>query len=595
MTDFLLKSTLCLGLLFAVYFFLLEKEKMHHFNRFYLLFSLIFSMVIPFVSFEIYVETIQAIQKNTIQAFPVSSVIIEEETNYLPFIVWSTYGLITIILAFRFSINLIKIQRKINSNTKEPFQNSTLVLLDEQVLPHTFLNYIFINKNDYENRKIEDELFMHELTHVRQKHTLDILFIEILKTIFWFNPILIFYKKAIQLNHEFLADEKVVKSYNNVPFYQNLLLEKASWNNNFYLASNLNFLVTKKRLIMMTKTTSTKIMLLKKIALLPLFTGLIYFLCIETVAQQKIETINQEPKISDKTKDAYFAGVRIKVYKNGSKSKTGIIRDEVILDKLYEELTPEEKERYLLKWFVPKAIEKKSPSQKELDDYKNSAKFAIWIDGKNVPNAELNKYKPSEIAYFSGSSVLKNARTKKHPQPFQFWFYTHSYFDKNEMGKQQEKYGSDLIEIFENYKDNKGNKQTVIKNSDSNANVSQKETNTVTGKQELTLQELPKNNSDVYMAVEKKPEFPGGIQAFYDFVAKNYKMPEGKSINGKIFIQFIIEIDGSLSEIKAIRDIGNGTGEEGIRILKMSPKWIPGEQDGKPVRVQYSLPITISS
>jgi len=128
-----------------------------------------------------------------------------------------------------------------------------LILVEEKILPHTFLNYIFINKNDYENRKIEGELFTHELTHVRQKHTLDVLFIEILKTIFWFNPLLIFYKKAIQLNHEFLADEKVVTSYKNVPFYQSLLLEKASWNSNFYLASNLNFLVTKKRLIMMTK------------------------------------------------------------------------------------------------------------------------------------------------------------------------------------------------------------------------------------------------------------------------------------------------------------------------------------------------------
>ncbi|WP_051197367.1 M56 family metallopeptidase [Flavobacterium soli] len=567
MTDFLLKSTLCLGLLFAVYFFLLEKEKMHHFNRFYLLFSLVFSMVIPFISFEIYVETIEVIQQNTIQAFPVSSVIIEEETNYLPLILWSIYVLITTILVLRFSINLIKIQRKINSNIKEVYQNSTLVLLDEKVLPHTFLNYILINKDDYENRKIEDELFTHELTHVRQKHTLDILFIEILKTIFWFNPILMFYKKAIQLNHEFLADEKVVKSYNNVPFYQNLLLEKASWNNTFYLASNLNFLVTKKRLIMMTKSTSAKIMLLKKVALLPLFTGLMYFICVETVAQQKIETINQESKISDKTKDAYFAGVRIKVYKNASKTKTGTIRDEIILDKLYEELTPEEKEKYKMWLHIPKPFQKKSPTKKELDDYKNSVKFAIWIDGKNVPNSDLNKYKHEDIAYFSGSSVLKNARTKKHPQPFQFWFYTHSYFDKNEMGKQQEKYESDLIEIFENYNDRKGNKQTVVN--------------------------LKK--SDVYSNVEKKPTFQGGLEKFYEFIGQNFKVPDVKNLEGKLITEFIVETDGSLSEIKVLKDIGHGTAEEAIRVLKSSPKWNPGEQDGKPVRVMYSLPISITT
>jgi hypothetical protein len=136
---------------------------------------------------------------------------------------------ITTVLLSRFIVHLIKIQQKTKRNPKQNFHNSTLVLLEENVLPHTFLHYIFINKSEFEKSAIEAELYTHELTHVRQKHTLDILFIEILKTIFWFNPILIVYKKAIQLNHEFLADEKVVKSYNNVPFYQKLLLEKASW------------------------------------------------------------------------------------------------------------------------------------------------------------------------------------------------------------------------------------------------------------------------------------------------------------------------------------------------------------------------------
>jgi beta-lactamase regulating signal transducer with metallopeptidase domain len=73
-----------------------------------------------------------------------------------------------------------------------------------------------------------------------------------LKSTVWFNLIFIFYKRAIQLNHEFLADEKVVKSHNDVPFYQNLLISKANANSTYY-SSNLNYSVTKKRLIMMTK------------------------------------------------------------------------------------------------------------------------------------------------------------------------------------------------------------------------------------------------------------------------------------------------------------------------------------------------------
>lgn len=466
MEDFLLKSSVCLAFLFGIYYLILEKEKMHHFNRFFLLFGLLLSLTIPFITITVYQEIVPVEVPIILEQAPMQiPVFVEESTNYFPLIFWTSYALITLILAIRLCLNLNKIRTKIKNNKKEKINGATLVLVEEKILPHTFLNYIFINKEDYENRNIEEELYTHELTHARQKHTLDILFIEVLKTIFWFNPILIVYKKAIQLNHEFLADEKVVESYNNVPSYQNLLLEKASWNSNFYLASNLNFLVTKKRLIMMTKTTSRSRALLKKLVLLPVLAGLAFVLCIETsAAEAKPEVwVNGEPvKNSDMNKPishwkkeqtnqaAYFSGVRFIIYKYGIQTKKGVKGKELLFDKVYEELTAEDKE--LLKpWFllVPKGYAKKSPSQKELDAFKDSNNYAIWIDNVNVKNSELNKFKSADIAYFSGSRVLKNAQTKKHPQPFQYKFYTHDYFDKKGMGKAPEKYPLDKMEIFE--------------------------------------------------------------------------------------------------------------------------------------------------
>jgi hypothetical protein len=225
------------------------------------------------------IEVIEEIARPILQngAIPINqgSIVIVEETNYLPILLWSIYGLVTTLFIIRFLSNLLKIISKIKSNKRVDYKNATLVLLKEKVLPHTFLNYIFINEIDFNNQKIEAELFSHELTHVTQNHTFDVLFIEILKTIFWFNPIYIFYKKAIQLNHEFLADEIVVNSYNNIPFYQNLLLSKANDNRPLYLTSNLNYLLTKKRLIMMTKTKSQTKSVLKQILLIPFIFGLI--------------------------------------------------------------------------------------------------------------------------------------------------------------------------------------------------------------------------------------------------------------------------------------------------------------------------------
>ncbi|PKB17248.1 energy transducer TonB [Flavobacterium sp. 5] len=95
--------------------------------------------------------------------------------------------------------------------------------------------------------------------------------------------------------------------------------------------------------------------------------------------------------------------------------------------------------------------------------------------------------------------------------------------------------------------------------------------------------------------IEQKPEFPGGIEKFYQFVGKNYQAPEEEGLKGKVYVTFVVEKDGSLTDIKVIRDIGYGTGKEAIRVLNKCPKWLPGEQNGKKVRVLYSLPITIQS
>ncbi|MDI1316155.1 M56 family metallopeptidase [Flavobacterium sp.] len=647
MIDFIIKSTVSLAAFLAFYDLVLEREKMHHFNRFYLLISVVISLAIPFVTYEIIeiIPVVQNVESVNLEIPPTAldenpilenAIPLKETINYIPSLLWSLYGIITTLFLFRFTKNIWKLIQKSKTKATVNYKNATLILVEEKTLPHSFLNFIFINFDDYNNRTIEDELYTHELVHVTQKHTLDILFIELLKCIFWLNPLVYFYKKAIQLNHEFLADEAIVKTYNDVPFYQNLLLQKSSTIQTIYLASNLNYLVTKKRLLMMTKSTSQKIAILKKIAIIPILGGLVYIFCIKVVAQEKVigtysKNNNLEITDKDKIRDSYYSGVYVKiiderinrrdvtlyeklslddkrkylsfipgkrvekeipvevfellktennyividgkvsnkeeikkhkrndfsyftkssvsikgeknatkyhyalftksfydkniknshlhftqdtviighsVYRNSIKDeilkkskidtiisqKTGndeynlyindnndksespkkqekkttqtvkeadyfqgvqfILRDggkngKIIIDKVYEELTEDDKEKlgkYI--FLIPKPFQKMSPTQKEMEDFKNSKKYAIWIDGKNVPNDYLNKYKPNEIAHFSGSVILKNARSKKFPQPFQYWFSTHKYFEDTKMGVQQTKYGGDKVEVW---------------------------------------------------------------------------------------------------------------------------------------------------
>jgi periplasmic protein TonB len=95
--------------------------------------------------------------------------------------------------------------------------------------------------------------------------------------------------------------------------------------------------------------------------------------------------------------------------------------------------------------------------------------------------------------------------------------------------------------------------------------------------------------------VEVKPEYPGGMEAFYKFIAKNFKAPEEEGLDGKILTTFVIEVDGSVAEIKVLQDIGFGSGAEVLRVLAMSKNWIPAKINGISVRVLYQFPITIKS
>ncbi|PQJ77415.1 hypothetical protein BTO16_16440 [Polaribacter glomeratus] len=281
----------------AFYHFILEKEKMHTFNRFYLLGSILFSFLAPL--YIIYNDVAAVIAEPiTGQGFySFENTIIEESINYTKLFV-GFYLFVSSIFLMRFGRNLFMIINKIGKNTKVKYQKALLVLVDDKVLPHTFWNYIFINKNDYENQKIEQELFTHELTHVTQKHTLDVLILEVIQILFWINPFFILLKKAVQLNHEFIADETVIHQHKNTFQYQHILVKKAAWKNEYYLASNLNYSLTKKRLLMMTtKSSSTKI-LLKKLAVIPLLTGLIFLFAERVEAKdstpKNLETINEQ-------------------------------------------------------------------------------------------------------------------------------------------------------------------------------------------------------------------------------------------------------------------------------------------------------------
>lgn len=251
----------------------LQKEKMFRFNRFYLLTALIFSYAIPFV--KINLPTISEQKDQLIfDEIPTQQLIQNANpTSQFDWInlIFLAYFLVSILLIIKLIISIRKIinLKGIDIN----YQNQKVKLLEKNLPPFSFWNKIYLNKNYFENGQIDNRIFQHEKTHVTQKHSLDILFLEILKVIFWFNPALYIYKKAMSDNHEFLADNSIILQNTDVKDYQRLILSEMLQTQNISLTHQFNYNNTKKRFIMMT-TKKSKFEKVKKILAASAFAGL---------------------------------------------------------------------------------------------------------------------------------------------------------------------------------------------------------------------------------------------------------------------------------------------------------------------------------
>lgn len=281
MITYILESTLSLAVLFGLYWLLLRKEKTFVFNRFFLIFAVAFSLAVPFITIPVYAHQDKAtpgfvteiengiskfgsVQNVTGQDMPSNS---ESVVDQVPDLTrpQSSHPDVSVILniiylsglilfLFRFLNNIRIIFRKARSNEKIHAEGYRIVLIPDQGNPYCFLNTIFLNRNDFVDGNMDRVLLEHELEHIRQYHSADILFIELIRVFYWFNPLILLYRKSIKENHEYLADRGAVSNYDEIKNYSEKLL---LWSfRNVPLVSGFNSSLTKKRLLMITKPDS---------------------------------------------------------------------------------------------------------------------------------------------------------------------------------------------------------------------------------------------------------------------------------------------------------------------------------------------------
>jgi TonB family protein len=433
MIPYLVQSTMTLMVLYAVYWLFLRRDTFFHINRFYLILTLLLSLIMPLFDIRLFAngpvspvtilldtvtitpEKLEKVRSGHLSWFEMAGVI------YLTGIA---------IFTIRFMIQLIQLGLIVRRNKITRREGMKIVFVDRGYSPFSFFNLVFIRKEYYVDDKLTPVL-THEKVHIRQFHTLDLLLAEIVTIVQWFNPFAWLLGRSIKTNHEFLADEGVLKKGFLKRDYQTLILNEAMGLQVNNLTNNFNVSLIKNRIKMMTKSRSGSWAVSKLLVSVPA----IFFLVL---------------LFSAGTTDITFA-------------------------------------------------QEKKEEPKSLGDSKG----------------------------------LSPQQTKEEQE--------------------------------------KATQEKAMKSSQASSSGEQ-----------------------VYNSVEKMPTFPGGDEARIDFMMKNLKYPEQakkNGVQGKVFVTFIVETDGSLTNVKVMRGIGGGCDEEAVRVIKLMPKWTPGLEKGKPVKVQFVLPI----
>jgi len=260
MTDqiiiYLIRSGICLFVFYMIYFLFFRRETFFHVSRFYLLGASFLALVIPLINISLPWSDENLVYYYVMETITITSGLVEETINshigvFEAVLIIYLTGFVLFTFRFLFQIlQLLLLIKKYGIDHKEGMR---LVFIDKHISPFSFFNIIFINK-ELLTEKNREEIIVHESIHIKQKHTLDLLMLELLTIVQWFNPIIWFYRNSIKSIHEFLADEGVLLKGYDGSIYRNLILNLSTGIQVNGLTNNFNHSLLKRRIIMMTKT-----------------------------------------------------------------------------------------------------------------------------------------------------------------------------------------------------------------------------------------------------------------------------------------------------------------------------------------------------
>ena len=526
---YLLKTILISGIMLAYYWIVLRDKKFHYYNRFYLLSASVLSLVIPLLKFNLFTveQPVLYGSSEVMQLILPTTTTIQYQFGWMDIIV-IIVGIVSMILLGFLTRLIFKILLLKRKSIVIPMEGFDFIKTNEENAPFSFFNNLFWKQSISLQDEGGQQIFKHEITHIQQKHTWDRIYCQVIASIFWINPFNWIIQRELMAIHEFIADEEAVGNSNATAFAKMLL--QTHYGNHFLNPTHQFFYSSiKRRLAMLTKSTNTKYSYLRRVMVLPV---LIVSICLVSIKVHARETI--EKKI-----DAIRNNITI-----------------LVSDTIH----PAQNKRVKLLPPTPPPPSSSSVTAPNVPPPPPTSKPVYYVDGVKITEAEMNKIAPNDI---QSVNVWKGEKAiNKYPED-----------GKNGVVEIVTKKVISGIKLEEknNSQPNELEKVVVVSYKDGNAVV-------VAGKPLYTAVKIPPVFSKVQNGWAKYLE-----RALDRDLPKKRGAPTGQY---SVKVNFEIDQDGKVINVKALNDPGYGTAEEAMRIFESSPRWTPAIQNG--VNVKYA-------
>ena len=541
---YIIKSAVCLAVFYLFYKLLMSRETFHRFNRFALLGLLVLAAVLPLARISLEQPAADTVYPTVVlEEVLASAAVAAPETDEAPGLL--EQGIAAALLVYVagilfFAIRNVWVFRKIRGITrrgkKEKLTNylpecttkAVLSVTEEELAPFSWMNHIVISRRDLQENGTE--ILRHELAHVRNRHSIDLLIADCCILLQWFNPAAWLLKAELQNTHEFEADETVIREGVDIRQYQMLLIKKAVGSRLYSIANSFNHSKLKKRITMMLKKRSNPWARAKYFYVLP-----VAAVAVAAFARPEISAVSDEissVKVSDFPAIQETNRPEISVVPSENKVRVeGTVVDEngkpvisatIIIFNTTNGTLSDENGKFILE--APKG-----------------SVLVVSYIGMKTTSVTVS---PAE-----GDAVVK-LKVVLQTEDTQTGEIVVS-------GSQSPSYTPvQKTETAPTVRSNDGEVFTVVE----------------------AMPEYPGGMGEFMKFIAQHIQYPAdALQA---------------KLQGRVIARFVVREDGSVSDIEILRSISPSLDAEAIRVLKLMPKWKPGTQRGKAVAVKYTVPVT---